>query len=101
MDISQYIPFGRENAVTREYLSKITGIGERKIRCFIKLANQELSKEGKAIISSSREKGYWMTDNIDEMESYLREADHRIRTQRENDSPIRRIVSTSKDFGGD
>ena len=101
MDISQYIPFGRENAVTREYLSKITGIGERKIRCFIKLANQELSKEGKAIISSSREKGYWMTANIDEMESSLREADNRIRTQRENDSPIRRIVSTSKVFGGD
>ena len=73
MEIERYIPFGRENAISRRELVRLTGIPDRKVREIIKLANRRLKPSGVAILSSSAQRGYWRTDDISEMEAYLRE----------------------------
>lgn len=92
-DIIGFIPFGRNNAVSRPELKRLTGISDdRKIRDLIKQANRILATEGKAILSSSGAKGYWITEDITEMEAYLEEASRRSKTQYQNDDPIRQLV---------
>ena len=96
MEIEQFIPFGRENAISRRELVRLTGIPDRKVREIIKLANRRLKPSGVAILSSSAQRGYWRTDDISEMEAYLRENDHRRAALAVNDEPIRQLVAEAK-----
>lgn len=93
MKIIDIIPYGKENAVTRDYLNKKTGIPDRDIRDAIKQANKELEQFGEAILSSSGSRGYWRTNDIAEMQRYLAESRHRCKSTAQNDEPIRRIVA--------
>lgn len=52
--IEQYIPFGKENAVSREYLSIATGMSDRKVRLQIAQARRE-----HPILNLSDGKGYY------------------------------------------
>ena len=92
MNIAEYIPRGRENAITRRELSRLTGIPDRQLRDLIKRANRELAGKGEAILSSSNRAGYWISGDVGEMRRYLRESNHRIKPQLTNDLPIRQIV---------
>lgn len=92
MNIAKWIPMGKENAVSRAELARLTGLPDRKIRAYVKLTNRELTREGKAILSSSGARGYWMTDDLEEMEEYLRESARRARSQYLHDAPIRELV---------
>ena len=89
MNIADYIPMGKENAVSRAQLVRLTGLPDRSIRDHIKRANRVLTLEGRAILSSSGARGYWISDDLAETEEYLRESTHRARTQFLNDAPIR------------
>lgn len=92
-EIVLLIPEGRENAISRAELKRLTGFSDdRKIRELIKQANKVLAFRGKAIISSSGARGYWITENLEEMESYLEESSRRSKTQYQNDNPIRQLV---------
>ena len=93
MKIIDIIPYGKENAVTRDYLHKMTGIPDRDIRNAIKQANRELEPLGEAILSSSGRRGYWRTNDIDEMQQYLAESSHRRESTARHDEPIRRIIA--------
>lgn len=66
MNIAEYIPEGRENAVSRRELARLTGLTDRSIREHIKGANRALIGEGKAILSSSRARGYWISSEVQE-----------------------------------
>ncbi len=92
MNIIDLIPYGKEYAISRAELNKITGMDDRTIRSMIKQANILLEPKNEAILSSSGARGYWRTDDLWEMEAYLRESDHRKKIISVNDSPIRRIV---------
>lgn len=96
MEIEQFIPYGKENAVSRKELAKLTGLPDRLLRDSIKQANKRLEAQREAILSSSGSRGYWRSTSIEEMETYLLEADHRRRSQAINDDPIRRIVAKAK-----
>lgn len=91
MKIEDYIPEGRENAVSRGELERVTGLRDRAVRQEIKLANRRITQEGKAILSSSGGKGYWVTEDPVEMAEYLQESTHRARSQYLNDAPIRSL----------
>ena len=52
--IEQYIPCGKENAVTRKYLSAVTGLKDRKVRMLIALERRE-----HPILNLSDGKGYY------------------------------------------
>lgn len=58
MRIEDYIPEGREHAVSRAELVRLTGLPDRNIRQEIKAANRRLTEEGRAILSSSGARGY-------------------------------------------
>ena len=92
MTLLNAIPYGRENAVSRSELAGLTLIPDRQIRKEIKKLNAELAKHGEAILSSSSGKGYWRTNSVAEMKSYLRESRHRQQKQLQNDAPIQKLV---------
>jgi biotin operon repressor len=71
-DILNLIPYGKDNAITKEELMRITGLPERTIRKEI-----ELLRKDHAIISSSHCKGYWRTRDIKELDIFIREVSHR------------------------
>ena len=74
MNIEDFIPEGRENAISRADLHRIIGLQNR------------------AILSSSAARGYWISGDRMEMEAYLRESEHRQNVTAQNDMPIFRIV---------
>lgn len=92
MRIEDYIPEEREHAVSRAELVRLTGLPDRSIRQEIKAANRRLTEEGRAILSSSGARGYWVTSDLGELLDYLRESTHRAQSQYLNDAPIRRLA---------
>lgn len=89
MNISAYIPFGKENAVTREYLCKVTGLDDRTVR-------DEISKErrkGCIILSSSEKAGYWQSDDLEEIKRHIRESDNRCRSEALRVQCLRKYVA--------
>lgn len=91
-NILEYIPFGKENAVSRKELEKLTGLPDRTIRLMIKQA----IRKGNPILSSSSAKGYWRSEDIEEIEAFLRESDHRRNTEAMTVQPLRVYVCRRK-----
>lgn len=86
MDILQYIPHGKENAITSKELGKLLGIHERYARAEMK----RLQRKGVRIVSSSKTKGYWLTEDWEEIGEFLREHDSRIKTECLNVAELKR-----------
>lgn len=77
MDILQYIPFGQENAVSRQHLANLYGGGEsgdRKARDAI-----EKGRRTHVIINSQDGKGYFQPTDAEAhlVEKQYRQTDHR------------------------
>lgn len=68
MDIKDFIPRGKENAISREMLRTLTGCSDREIRKMIREAR--LNHEGSFILSSSDVSGYWLSDNLTEVRAF-------------------------------
>lgn len=68
-----YIPHAKNEAVSRFELSNTLGLHEREIRLKIK----ELTRQGINIIPSPKG-GYYITDDIDEIEQFLKTIDSRM-----------------------
>ena len=58
MNIADYIPFGKDNAISRKRLSKITGLSDRKLREVI-----ALERRNTIIINLSNGQGYFQPIN--------------------------------------
>ena len=89
MDILSLIPKGRENAITRGELMKITGLPDREIRAAIK----KLVRQGNPILSSSGKAGYWLSDSWEEINSFIKEYERRQRSTDSNIAMLRRIYN--------
>lgn len=86
-EILDYIPYGRENAISRESLARITGMSDRQVRKAI----EGLREDGEVILSSSHSKGYWRSDDEADISAYIAENRHRIaRLHRTNKEIIRK-----------
>ena len=72
MNIEDYIPFGKENAVSRNYLVTVTGFTDRKVRYLISKARRE-----HPIINLSDGTGYYRPT----IEEYI-EAKHFYKQER-------------------
>lgn len=94
MDLLNLIPYGKDNAISRADLSRLTGWDDRKVREEIK----RLLRSGERILSSSSAKGYWRSDNPDEIEMFLKESDNRRRTEALNVEPLRFFVAKEKGY---
>lgn len=85
--ILSLIPWGKENAISREKLVKYTGMNDREIRDCIKfLRDKEIP-----ILSSSAHNGYWLSSSTEEIEAFVMESEHRVRAQNDNIYHMRRI----------
>jgi len=82
MCIEDYIPFGRDNAVTREYLKRVTELDDRTIRDEIKKAR---TKKYIAILNMQDGKGYYRPDENEraDVERWLRQERHRMKEIRD------------------
>lgn len=69
MSILDLIPHGRENAVSREYLSATLGISDRKMRHMIENAR----RSGAIILNAQDGRGYYISDDLDDMEKQYRQ----------------------------
>ena len=63
MNITDFIGTGRENAVTREQLSVLLNLPDRTIRRMI----AEARNEGELIINSQDGTGYYISDDLGEL----------------------------------
>lgn len=92
--ISDFIPFGRENRITRARLAALSGISDREIRDMIKRENKRLANdEEPLIVSSSGTSGYWRTDDIEEIMRHCREEERRARSIMRNIAPFRQQLN--------
>ena len=89
IDITEYIPYGRKNAVSRHELQRRTGLPDRTVRALI----EDARRKGAHILSSSADKGYWKSNNVGEIKEFLRESDGRIRKTAQTVEALRRYVA--------
>lgn len=61
------IPRGKENAISREQLSSMLDMPDRKVRKMI----EELRVEGYVICSSTQHKGYWKPTKRSEVNEFI------------------------------
>ncbi len=80
MNIVDYIPVGRENAVSMPTLSVTLGADERTTRLWVHNAR----KHGEPICSvcNGGKCGYYMPRNIEEAKVYLRQQKARLKSSR-------------------
>lgn len=75
MKIIDYIPFGAENAITREQLSKVTGLNDSAMRHEIAIARRET-----CIINLQDGRGYYQPTSIEEVDRFIAQEEHRARS---------------------
>lgn len=71
--ITDYIPFGKENAVTRAHLRAATGLPDRKIREEIEQAR----RKGAIIINAQDGAGYYQSEGIRDIAKQYRQNERR------------------------
>ena len=92
INVLNAIPYGKENAISKQELVSLLGISGREIRRTVKELNKEITKDGEAILSSSQVRGYWRSKDINEMKAYIREGKHRQQMISRNDAPIQNLI---------
>lgn len=93
IDIMDYIPRGKDNAVTREQLVEQTGIKDRTVRRMIHKKRQQ----GEIIISSTRGKGYYLPLTRDDAEGFIRQQKSYIKHIQESITKAERLLRKSPD----
>lgn len=66
-DVINYIPKGKQNAISRTQLAVLTGLPDRTNRQAI----EDARRNGVMVISGSNTKGYYITDDYNEWRGFL------------------------------
>lgn len=75
MNILDYIPKGRENAISKEKLCQITGLGDRVVRNEIAKARRDV-----AILNLQDGRGYFIPTTVEEVDTYIKQEEHRAKS---------------------
>ena len=77
MNISEFIPVGKENAISRSQLVKLTGLSDRIVRDMI-----ALERRNTAILNLQNGAGYYIPSDSDraEIERYVRQEEARAKS---------------------
>lgn len=95
MDISVYIPHGRENAISRKALQDLTGFPDRNNRKRIERARLN----GVPILSSAaRGGGYWRSSDTKEMRKFCKELRDRATTLWKEAEAIERSIAKDEGY---
>lgn len=82
MKIEEYwdlIPIGKENRVTYGELCLAWGVSKRTVRNILHRLSMQDDGSGLVLIRSSKGKGFYRTDNLEEIAAYRREVYNRAR----------------------
>ena len=63
MNIMTFIPYGRENAISRQELVRILCLPDRKVRNLI----EDARRRGEIILNDGSGVGYWCSDDLGEL----------------------------------
>lgn len=69
----EMIPHGRENAITRDALARISGLSDRAVRRDIARLRRDTDEADMVIVSTSDGRGYFRTDDLDEIRHFIAE----------------------------
>lgn len=75
----EHIPVGRDNAVTRQRLCDITGLNDREVRRQISELRAKDDDSNLVIVSVSNGRGYFRSDNPDDIRHFIAEMQKRNR----------------------
>lgn len=77
MNISEFIPVGKENAISRSQLVKLTGLSDRIVRDMI-----ALERRNTAILNLQNGAGYYIPSESDraDIERYVRQEEARAKS---------------------
>ncbi len=75
MNIIDYIPEGKDNAITRETLCELTGLKDRVVREAISQTRRDT-----AIINNQDGRGYYKPSNKEEIERYIQQESARAKS---------------------
>ena len=87
MNIIDYILEGKENAVTREELTKLLGYDDRAIRDFIEEARKKY-----CIINDQDGAGYYLAETADEVERQYKQMTSRAMAIMKSRVPFRKFL---------
>ena len=74
--VINHIPKGSKETITKETLIGLTGYTDREIR----KAVEEARRNGVRVVSSSHRRGYYIADNPEDWDRFLKELKGRIKT---------------------
>lgn len=86
------IPVGRENAITREQLKRKWNCSDRIMRRYIADLRAQDDGDDYVIVSYSSGKGYYRTDNPDEIRHFINEQSKRARSTCRPLAKARRVL---------
>lgn len=87
--VRNFLGIGKDNAVSLEYLSFVTGISKRKLRDLIR----EINTSGEEIICCEGiGKGYFIASNIEEANSYIKYNRSYFQSQIDKEKGMKRCV---------
>lgn len=89
IELLSLIPYGRENAVSRHELQRLTGMNDRAVRLEIK----RLLRTGEPILSSCKHSGYWRSENVAEWKEFINESKSRAESEYKNIEAMEKKLS--------
>ena len=93
------IPIGRENAITYQQLCLKWHCNERKVRSILhKLSSLDLD-DRYILIRSSHGKGFYKTDDVAEIEKYIKECTNRAKNIFITIRKARKVLKEAKPVG--
>lgn len=89
MNITDYIPVGRENAVSRDTLCRLTGLCDRDNRELISIAQQS-----KVILNDGLGQGYYRPrpEDVDAVARQRRRENARMKSMKKKDKPMQEFL---------
>ena len=89
INIVKYIPYGKENAISRSELCRITGLNDRSMRDLINQARKRA-----VIINVQDGKGYFRPtkNDLDEVKKFKRQEENRAKEVFSCLQPIRKFI---------
>ncbi len=91
MDVTEFIPYGKENAISQGDLATLCSMDRRSVRKAVECAR----RNGAAICSDNS--GYYFPEDAEEARHYVQMQKHRIRTSAIVLQPVEKFI---REHGG-
>lgn len=91
LKLAAFIPFGKENAISRDVLACSLELSDRKMREAIEQARAD----GLMIVNLGDGNGYYQTDNLDEIEAQYRKDTARAMSVLKRRKPMRELLKAA------